>query len=676
MKKHFFRMAAAAVCSLIVIVSVIAPAVPVKADDGLWDKLFYSSFREAWNENIRNAKVGVAGALASTVNGEPWYEGYMMGRVLQTNAAYYNQPSMVFDYVNNVYKDYPSTLATNEPGYYAYQGFVDNTQNAANNNFIDSVENDYSTTNRYEVFQDNSDYSTNHYDYSWYNPITNNYNNCDSFYFDHSTNSYYYETNIGEINYENYVIDNSTHVTYYIVQTDTSSGVEYEFIYDIYYKLPDGRNSYDLLADDVWGEYFVYNIVNYDSVAEDDGTTLGLWHLDGNGNDSSYWNNNTAIFSNISYVDGIFSKGKYVPYGSSNTLYLNKCSFDASSAFTLEWVEYVPKLANTDNIDYLNYLLLPDYYWFHSSGNEDSFAHYALVFDGSAYNLFLNGIKCNCVSYYNSAWTMYDSVDTVCGFSISDSQIVIESSKNKTGYLASLSLTEYVYQHVDTIIDEIRLSKGVLYTDTYIPSAEPFTTNSVLVIPEDVEEGDIVIHSNYEVSGFRIGGAKPTYPSSNYVFVALDDDDVVTSVQQYQVNKWVEVAGRVYIGDDTTENLVGYDMSTFEVTAPEGDSDSSGDSSGSGSGGSSSSGEGLDALLDGIRDIFDTLGSIVGTLLSSISDFLNSAIESLSLFEDFSSGFAGFLGQAFSFIPQEIWSVIGAGITLMIIAAFIKLLKG
>ena len=235
----------------------------------------------------------------------------------------------------------------------------------------------------------------------------------------------------------------------------------------------------------------------------------------------------------------------------------------------------------------------------------------------------------------------------------------------------------YVISHYDTLIDEIRLSKGALYTDDYVPSGEPFTTNNVLVIPDNAKKGDILIHSNYDVSDFRIGGAKPTYPSNNYVFVALDDDDVVTSVQQYQVNKWVDVSGRVYLGNDTTENLVGYDMAEFKVSDPDDSNNSNNsDSENNDDEDDSASGSGLDSLLDGIRDIFDAIANIFGTILSSLSDFLTSALDLLTLFTNFANGFAGFLSQVFIFIPDEIWKVIGSGLSLIIIASIIMILKG
>lgn len=685
--------------ALMVVFTSMAQPLTVKASsshdwykDG-WDDIWYHDLRDSWNENLREFKCGVAGALASQFQGEPWYEGYLTGRVLTTNAEYYNQPSLVFDYVTNMYKDYPSQIKTDQPYAYAYQGFKDNSLNASNNNFIDDATYDYSTTTKYEVFQDNSDYSTNQYSFNWYNPITNNYNNCDTFYYDNSNNSYYYETNIGEINYENYVIDNSTHVTYYIVQTDTSTGVEYEFFYDIYYLLPDGRSSYDLTVEDVWGEYFVYNVVNYDSVAEDDGKTLGLWHLDGNGNDSSFWNNSTAVFGNLSYSDGVFGKGKYSNKDANTTYKLNldKCSFDSSSPFTLEWVEYIPnnipaQMTNSSiagnstfneytQYDYV-YILPPKYT---NSVQNNSMNSMALVFDGSNYSLFCNGMLCSYGEFGSS------SISTICGFNITDDFISWSpSSICYYGDFVEVSSTLYEtyyyygYQHFDTIIDEIRLSRGCLYTGTYIPSAEPFTTNMVLVVPEDAKKNDIVIHSNYEVSDFRIGGVKPTFPIENYVYIALNDNDVVMSVQQYQVNKWVEVAGRVYLGNDTTEDLVGYNMSTFKVEEPDTSGDSSsGDSNDSDSGDSGDdSGFDFSELGKGFADLVNAIADLIGSALSSIGDLLNSVLDSLSVFTNFSSGFSNFLGQAFSFVPQEIWDIFGAGLSLLIIVGIVKMIRG
>lgn len=643
----------------------------------------FEQYKEYVKNKIARDEAMVFGALGAYNNNDGWLKGALLGGLLNRHAEFYNQPNKVYDYINGMYKDYPSQQPTNEPYYYSYEGTADNSLNASNNNFIDNPSYDYSTTNRYQSFVDNSDYSTHSYNYQWYNPMTNNYNECDTFYYDTTSNSYYYETSVGQVNYNNYVIDNGTHITYYIVQNDTQANTEFEFVYDIYYKLPDGRNSYDLRKDDVWGKYFVYNVMTYDSVAEDDGKTLGLWHFDGNTNDSSFWNNRSGIGSNIDYVESKFDKGKYFGGTSSSdlTLYLDECWFVPTDAYTLEWIEYHGTPVSTDN--YARYIL-PSRRYFDFKDMRETYVHFALVFNGSAYNLFVNGVKQSLSNYTYTGTVIpsnkisYLDVESLCGFNISDSSIKILS--------APISYIEWDFDnsvskalsHYNSVIDEMRLSRGALYTDNYVPSAEPFTTNTVLVIPDDAKKGDIVIHSNYKVSDFRIGGAKPTFPSSNYVYVALDDNDIVTSVQQYQVNEWVEVSGRVYLGNDKTEDLVGYDMATFKLSEPSDEDNGSGDNSNDDNSNSGNSDNGFDlsGLGDGIVSLVNSISNVIGSALSSIGDLLESILNSLSVFTEFSSSFSLFLGQAFSFIPQEIWSIFGAGLSLLVLVGIIKMFRG
>lgn len=134
-----------------------------------------------------------------------------------------------------------------------------------------------------------------------YNPVTNNYNTYNTVNYNYDYNIYNFTTN--EYNY--YVQNNYTYVSYFIVDSDQQS-----YYYEIYYQLPDGRNSYDLTAEDVWGQYFIYDVTNYDYVAEDDGKTLALFHFDGDLKDSSA-NNCMAVYegnnASYTYVDSDFN---------------------------------------------------------------------------------------------------------------------------------------------------------------------------------------------------------------------------------------------------------------------------------------------------------------------------------------------------------------------------------
>jgi hypothetical protein len=156
----------------------------------------------------------------------------------------------------------------------------------------DTVYNSTDVTNKYTVVN-----TTNN---TWYNPVTNNYNTYNNITYNSTYNTYKITNNT----YNTYVTNNYTYVTYCIVNPETQS----TWYYEIYYQLPDGRNSYDLKAEDVWGLGLSYDAVNYQMVTEDDGT-LGLWHFDGNLNDASVHGSNATFTgaATYSFVDSGFA---------------------------------------------------------------------------------------------------------------------------------------------------------------------------------------------------------------------------------------------------------------------------------------------------------------------------------------------------------------------------------
>lgn len=134
--------------------------------------------------------------------------------------------------------------------------------NTTNNTFYD-MSRDYTYT--YNTAYYNQTYN------SYYIPVT--YNNVDYNYFVTYTPTY---TNI------TYIVDGCG---------DPSQAVSNNY----YFQLPDGRNSYDLTADDVFGIPLSGEVINYDAVPEND-NCVALYHFDGNIVDVS-GNGNTAKFA-------------------------------------------------------------------------------------------------------------------------------------------------------------------------------------------------------------------------------------------------------------------------------------------------------------------------------------------------------------------------------------------
>ena len=241
-----------------------------------------------------------------------------------------------------------------------------------------------------------NEYKTeNNYKYEWYNPITNNYDITNEYHYNQTYNTFNYTTYNVTNNYTTnyYIQDNRTYISYYIVNENKDTGEKEETYLEIYYKLPDGRSSYDLKASDIKGTYFPSKYSKYVSNAEDDGKTLGLWHLDGNLKDSSFWNNTPGSSNTNKFTDGLYTNGKIFSDDENDFLELKLDKVKLPNSWTLEWCEYIPKIDLSvpkypvSDYYYNNLYSLP----YTSKNSAGSFLHDELSQD-THYNIVLRGI--------------------------------------------------------------------------------------------------------------------------------------------------------------------------------------------------------------------------------------------------------------------------------------------
>lgn len=637
---------------------------------------------------------------------------------------------------------------------------VPTTQNSTN----------YNTTKNISIYNENKTWNntTNNYDYTynWYNPITNTYNTTNEYTYNTTYNTYNYVTHNYDItnnyNYTTnyYIQDNRTYVSYYIINVCDETQEEEETYIEMYYELPDGRNSLYLTVDDIKGQYFPSNYSKYISVAEDDGTTLGLWHLDGDLKDSSYHGNTAGSAYNNVYTDGLYSNGKQFSDSDDDFLELKLDKVDLPSSWTLEWCEYIPSSGISESVisttspsyssssgySEVSHSSLYSHYYFSDSAydlNYDIylngylgidgvnslfepvagyFVPYSITFDGNNYKFYRNGNLIYEFDYktlsfqrlYNKAGneavggtyvlSEFDDLDiSLSGISVNSDSIRFYGSPSLVGSFKGSDFVKGRYQkfsssdggnyfysypiynfytkaHSNAIVDEVRLSSGVLYSgDTYTPSSQPYTTNTVLAVPENPQKHEIAFKTNTDISDVRFGGARPTYPTNGYVYVSLDTDDKVESIQQYQEDGWYEIEASLYTGTD----WVSFKEVNMEYLGIDGVGDSSGNSGGdsgdtggdSGDNSNDSSGGGVQAILDGIGKFFDTLLNLVGKIIGLFSGFVDSVLSLFEGFTVFTDGFSGFLTATFGFLPPEAINVLVAGITLIVILAIIKFLK-
>lgn len=277
------------------------------------------------------------------------------------------------------------------------------------------------------------------------------------------TNNYY------EYNYYTYNIQytyNNTYVTY------IGSTAEYqpkEWV--LYYELPDGRSSADLTEEDIAGLSFQFNdVVNYKRSATD--TSLrALYHFDGNTNDSSYWS---------TQGDFTWNTGASITYMESNAfngaLYLDEKTHDftitlpsniGSGDFSLQWRYYQNSATTSTNMD--NYLTIggqkllqwSEHALYNGSGTKvgdlsvGTWQELALVRNKGTLHIYHNGVK----------------LASVALSSVLTNQIVFHLGPASKAY---------------AMLDEMRFVNFAVTQGgaAYTPTAVPYDTNSVLVLPD------------------------------------------------------------------------------------------------------------------------------------------------------------------------------------------------
>lgn len=560
---------------------------------------------------------------------------------LGVDRGYYNGSG------SNVSYDYSNNMARNTN--LNAGGNITNS-GANNENCWNSYTNVSTTNNTYALVRNN--YDSNYYDFTTevYNPVTNNYHTVNNVQYSANYNTYYMETN----NYNYYVTNNYTYVSYYITNT-TNNTTNY---YEIYYELPDGRNSFYLTASDVWGEYFIYDVKRADVVAEDDGKTLALYHLDENTVDYSYHEQSPLPYGNGMFSEGRFDNGLMV--ASKYTLPLPS-GLVGNDDFTFEC--FIRHSCNRTLSVFGSYGKVIPF----SSG----IAHLVFYFDNSG--------KLSSY-YYNGKKYAYDS-------SSSTSNQFLDFSTDKSGIIFD------IYFFGSFVLDEVRISLGEVYSGDFINvPAQPFDTNEILVLPDEADQGDIIVAAGSDFKNFRIGGVRPTYPSEGFVHIILDEEGTVHDTQQYSAGAWNSCEAKIY-KDGEWFDLKGFNLEYFGMPDSDDlkdDSSSSGgsggssdkDDSGSSGGSSDDSGSNWDGLGSGLSSIFEAISGFFGLILESIgkivtlvTDFFSSFLSMFDSFTVFTEGFGSFLKSAFIFLPEEVITALVVGINICVVIAIFKFMR-
>lgn len=486
--------------------------------------------------------------------------------------------------------------------------------------------------------------TTNNTFYDMSRDYTYTYNTA---YYNNTYNSYYIPVTYNDVDY-NYFITYAptyTNITYIVDGcNDPSQAVSNNY----YFQLPDGRNSYNLTADDVFGIPLAGEVINYDAVPEND-NCVALYHFDGNITDAS-GKSNTAIFDDGTVPQYISSNG----FG-KHLMLTNRGRFSLTlpealeAPYTIEfrvnygqYQSFFPissELGNGYERDFYisdrrvthsgssslyydnqvfikalkQYLIYHNKYSFYFSGLDEGArknrfgyywetgglyfydfpsvtSYYAKDKSGNFVTISTSLLSSNYDTCFIETENKY-SAEKLTGQSFnygscsSNSSIPIPlgqwvnmaivndgstvkyymngveftppsnwvESTGSVDYLSFYGSPGFTYSYYD----ELRISKGALYTSNYTPASAPFDIPMALVLPSEKTEGAIAVKSAVAVNNVRLGGVRPSYPAQGDVYISLDADKKVTSCQQYQSGTWTECQGSV-CDNDTWVDLSGY----------------------------------------------------------------------------------------------------------------------
>ncbi len=97
-------------------------------------------------------------------------------------------------------------------------------------------------------------------------------------------------------------------------------------------------------------------------------------------------------------------------------------------------------------------------------------------------------------------------------------------------------------------MDELRISTGDLGSTTaYTPSSSPYDTNMVLALPDELKANTIYVQHATPISAHRIGGVRPSAPTTGFFYILLHSDYTGGQPQLYDGANWVNVTAMVYV---------------------------------------------------------------------------------------------------------------------------------
>lgn len=245
---------------------------------------------------------------------------------------------------------------------------------------------------------------------------------------------------------------------------------EYNKYYEVYYTLPDGRDSADLTAEELEQLNVSVDVIPYGRSA-DDTSLRSLYHFDGDTRDSSYWNYCTDFTWNtgasLTYMDaGVFEGALYLDETEHDFTLTLPSSLSSTDGFTLQFRYYQSYTAAPQTDSYITIgtvtpLKFNGGYFLNGSGTKlaatpiGSWNEVAIILDDGTLYFYLNGV---CIGSSTFSGSLSNQI-----------QFHFGADQQTYKYLDELRVLNYP------------LATGGAY---YECTSVPYDTNLALVLPD------------------------------------------------------------------------------------------------------------------------------------------------------------------------------------------------
>lgn len=299
-----------------------------------------------------------------------------------------------------------------------------------------------------------------------------------------------------------------------------------------------------------------------------------------------------------------------------------------------------------------------------SVGGTDSTAPFGIYFDGDSVNSIWapgvnsgNAALCDIPVGTWNTFTLVRSANNLLFYFNGLLKSTLTFSGSSSNNLDSLGFNFANDSNVK-YFDELMFCNKALYTNnSHTPRLQPYDSANVLVAPDVVSSNSICIKSILPVNGYRVGGVRPVYPASGFVYVYLENN-LIKSIQQFDGSGWVECQG--------VFNYNGHNYSTDNFNVPIKSQDIDGNQTIIQDIDNSQNTTNINISLGGILgflgDIAEALADIVDSVVGGISDIVKNVVTALTsvftdllnLFKDAVSGFVTGVTNVFQYVGEGI----------------------